>query len=277
VNSTHDSPELLTIEDLGEGEPLVLVHGLGATRAIWGPVSQFLTRRRRMIAPDLPGFGDSPPPADGFSFEAAADSIAATLEARGVSGIDLVGHSLGGAVALTMAGRRPSLVRRLVLCAPAGFRPRSRPVADALASSLPAFLAARRLVGGRMAASTAGRRVLLAGALHDPGRLSPEQARMMVNASRTAGSLKDAAAAAISADLIGELGRIEPPIGLLWGGRDRLLPVSAADAILERVPGTALEIVPDAGHVVQMERPQEFAAALDRVLERIGGAPPEPG
>jgi abhydrolase domain-containing protein 6 len=276
VNSTAATHAPLAIDDLGEGDPLVLVHGLGATRAIWGRVAPTLTERRRLIAPDLPGFGESPRPAGTFTLEGAADSIAATLADRGVGEIDLVGHSLGGAVALRMASRHPELVRRLVLSAPAGFRPRSQPLADALASSLPVFLAARRLVAPRMTESTAGRRFLLAGALHDPGRLSSEQALMMVNASRSARSLRAATAAAISADLAGDLAELDAPLGLLWGERDRLLPVSVADAILEGRPETPVEIVPDAGHVMQMERPAEFAAALEHLLGRIGRERTEP-
>lgn len=119
---------MLAVEQSGEGEPLVLIHGLATTRAIWMLVTPALSRRRRVVTLDVPGFGESEPAGPGFELEAVADRIARRLAARGVSGpFDLVGHSLGAGLALTLAARRPHAVRKLVLAAPANAVARRRP------------------------------------------------------------------------------------------------------------------------------------------------------
>ncbi|HYZ29871.1 MAG TPA: alpha/beta fold hydrolase, partial [Thermoleophilaceae bacterium] len=111
---------MLGLDDTGDGEPLVLVHGLATTRLIWRHVVPLLARERRVIAIDVPGFGASPPAGEGFDLEQVADAIDDGLAAAGVDErYDLAGHSMGGALALVLAGRRLERVRRLVLCAPA--------------------------------------------------------------------------------------------------------------------------------------------------------------
>src|SRR5262245_258975 len=130
----------LSTDIAGSGEPLALVHGLGTNRAIWKGVIPMLAPSRRVLAPDLPGFGDSPPDGEGFGLDRAADALGESLDELVTGPFDLAGHSLGGAVALTLAVRHPELVRRLVLCAPAGFRPRSPRVAGALSAAVPPLL-----------------------------------------------------------------------------------------------------------------------------------------
>ena len=112
----------------GDAEPLLLIHGLGTSQVIWDAVVPGLARTRRVVTIDLPGFGRSAPAGPGFELGAVADRVARGLAAHGVSGpLDVVGHSLGGAVALTLAVDRPRLVRRLVLVAPAGLHARTLP------------------------------------------------------------------------------------------------------------------------------------------------------
>ena len=108
---------MLAAETHGRGEPLVLVHGLATTRVIWRRVLPYLAYR--VTAIDVPGFGESPPAGPGFVLEEVADAIAMAFDAP----FDLVGHSLGGAIAIVLAERHPELVERLVLVAPAGSMP----------------------------------------------------------------------------------------------------------------------------------------------------------
>lgn len=138
-------PGLLAIEDSGHGDPVVLVHGLATTRKIWGLVAPVLALTRRVVTLDVPGFGESAPAGPGFDLEAVAERIARGLAAQGVRApFDLVGHSLGAGVALTLAAARPRSVRRLVLVAPAGLAEVPRPAAAALAATADGLLAARR-------------------------------------------------------------------------------------------------------------------------------------
>src|ERR1700723_1965142 len=99
----------------GQGEPLVLIHGLGGSGADWAFQVAALEKRFRVIVPDLPGSGHSPPPPGGYTIQGFAATLWALLDHLGVERTNIIGFSLGGAVALEMAARRPSRVPRLGL------------------------------------------------------------------------------------------------------------------------------------------------------------------
>jgi pimeloyl-ACP methyl ester carboxylesterase len=259
----------LAVDEYGEGEPLLLIHGLGTDRGVWADAAPLLAHGRRVIAIDLPGFGDSPPAGEGFDLRDVAVAIDDGLRERIPTPYRVLGHSLGGAVALMLARTRPDRVAGLILSAPAGFRPRSEPLARAAARSAPALLHARRLVGGRLVRSPVARRALLWGALHDAGRIAPERARSMLEASGRARRLPEATRAAVTADLAGQLRATEIPAGMMWGERDPLMPEPTTEAIRRCRPEAPVELVRDAGHVTQVEQPELFAAAVDRLLMQL--------
>jgi 3-oxoadipate enol-lactonase len=99
----------------GRGEPLLLIHGLGCSGADWAFQVAALEKRFRVIVPDLPGSGHSPPPRDEYTIEGFAGALWSLLDHLGVSRPNIIGFSLGGAVALDMAAQRPSSVPRLGL------------------------------------------------------------------------------------------------------------------------------------------------------------------
>jgi len=228
-----------------------------------------LARSRRVIALDLPGFGESAPAGPGFDLDEVAQRITDGLAAEGVRGrFDVVGHSLGAAVALTLAVGRPSTVRRLVLVAPAGLAP-VNPIAGAIGSAtVERLLWARR----RLAPLTDlewGRRLLLAFAACDPASIPPTQARMMVGASASAQRTAAALAAVTGSDLGARLRELTVPLGVIWGERDRTVPLRHADVIREARPDAEITVIERAGHVVMVERPDAFVAALDELLQRL--------
>src|SRR5262249_54241528 len=259
----------LAIDDRGSGDPLVLVHGLGTTRWIWEETSAQLSGLRRTLAPDLPGFGQSAPVGPRFEIEAVADAIAEEAWRRTQGPFDLLGHSLGGAVALTLASRQPDRVRRLILQAPAGFHPRPPRLAEGIAVLAPGALAAGGLLGGPVSKLDAGRRLLLWGAIHDPGRLTAEQVHRMLNASRGAVSLRDAARFAVAADLAGTLRDTDVPVGFIWGDSDPLMRPGTQEGLRTCRPQAPVGGIADAGHVAQLERPGEFAPAVERLLVTV--------
>jgi pimeloyl-ACP methyl ester carboxylesterase len=260
---------MLGLDEYGTGDPLVLVHGLGTNRGVWRDAAPYLSRGRRAIAIDLPGFGDSPPAGRGFDLVEVAWAVADSLDRQIGGDFDLLGHSLGGAIALTLARCRPDRIRRLILSAPAGFRPRSRPLADAVASAAPALLRGRGLLGAPLMRSPAARRLVLWGALHDPARISEERARSMLTASRGATRLREAASAAMTADLARDLSEAEVPVGITFGTRDPLMPPATIELIRRCRPDAPIEAVPDAGHVAQLERPGVFAEATENLLRGL--------
>jgi len=99
----------------GHGEPLLLIHGLAGSGADWAFQVAALEKRFRVIVPDLPGSGHSPPPRDGYTIQGFAATLWSLLDQLGVERTNIIGFSLGGAVALEMAARRPSRVPRLGL------------------------------------------------------------------------------------------------------------------------------------------------------------------
>jgi pimeloyl-ACP methyl ester carboxylesterase len=259
----------LALDRDGSGDPLVLLHGVGTNRIIWRRALPYLTAQRMVIALDLPGFGDSPPIGPGFDLGPVGAAVAtAALQSAG-GPFDLLGHSLGGAVAVRLAADRPDLVRRLLLSAPAGFAPKHPLLAGAAGAVAPRFLGLRRAVASPLASVPLARRVALAGAVADGSRLDPAAARTMLGASRGATRIGQAIETVARADLRDDLAALAVPIGLIWGERDRVVPIGTVAAIERAAGPLPMARIPDAGHVTQLERPLQFAAAVDSLLERL--------
>ncbi|HEX4108618.1 MAG TPA: alpha/beta fold hydrolase [Solirubrobacteraceae bacterium] len=260
------SPPSLALETTGSGEPLVLIHGLATTRGIWSAVVPRLRRHRRVTALDVPGFGQSPPAGDGFELEAVARRIGRGLRDAGVpSPYELVGHSLGGAIALTLAAQQPADVRRLVLVAPAGLAPMPGAVVRLLGVGAGGVLRLRRSLAP-LADLAWARRVLLAFAAADPASMSPTEARLMLGASASAQRTATALTTIAAADLRPLLLDAPPALGVIWGTADRTVPARLAAKITEQRPDARVELIDGAGHVVMVERPDEFTRALLELL-----------
>jgi pimeloyl-[acyl-carrier protein] methyl ester esterase len=259
----------LSVEQFGAGAPLVLIHGLATNRHIWDQVIPALSERWRVVTLDVPGFGESEPAGPGFDLDAVGDRIARGLHARRVPRpVDLIGHSLGAGIAVTMAAARPRDVRRLVLVAPAGMSALPGPVSRLLTPGVDTMLAARR----RLAPLTDfawGRRWLLAFAAADGATVAPTQARLMLEASAGARRSSAAFAAIARADLLPLLQRIDLPLGLIWGTQDRTVPARIAAVVRERRPDAEIVMLDRAGHVPMIERPGEFVDALEGLLSRL--------
>jgi pimeloyl-ACP methyl ester carboxylesterase len=260
---------VIALDATGEGKPLVLLHGLGASRAIWSRVTPLLAADRLVLAPDLPGFGESEPAGPGFDLERAARKLAVALADRAGRRFDLVGNSLGGAVALQLAVLRPDLVRRLVLSAPAGFSPAPWPLPLTAGRVVGPALRLRRVFGAPLVASPTARRALLTGAIAEPERLSAADARTMLKGSRGSTRIGPAVEAVMRADLRPLLEELERPLGVIWGRRDRVVPIETLERIRAVRPEVVVEMFDDAAHVPQLECPEEYVAALGRILKRL--------
>jgi pimeloyl-ACP methyl ester carboxylesterase len=261
---------MIAIDASGSGEPLVLLHGVGASRVVWRHVTPLLASSRLVIAPDLPGFGESAPAGPGFDLARTAAALADPLSERADGRFDLVGNSLGGAVAVELAAIRPDLIRRLVLSAPAGFTPPRPALADVAGRLLGPLTTLRRRFGVPLAGSPIARRALLWGAIAEPQRLSADDARMMLEASRGSSRIGAAVDTLLRTDLGPVLERVEAPVGVIWGRHDRVVPIAALQRIREIRDDVAVETLDDAAHVPQLEHPVEFVQALEWVLEMLG-------
>lgn len=264
----------VALSGTGEGSPVVLLHGLFMDHRTWDGVSLALAPEFRVVAPDFPGFGDSEKPAASrFSYDVSAfTEVVADLYA----GLDLgraavIGHGLGGAVAITLAARHPELVSRLVLV-------------DCLCFDAPLDLRRRvallPLVGGFVLKQLWGRATFRA-VLRDsvlPGREGLPIDKIdryydSFNAPSSRGSALATLRATIDTRSVGALtARIAAPTLVVWGRNDRMFPAGIGQRLSRQIRGAGFELM-DAGHAPHEERPDEFSAIVTRFLraERPAG------
>lgn len=259
----------IAIDEHGSGKPLVLVHGLGTSREIWHRVVPELARERRVVLVDVPGFGESDSLGDGFEFDEVALAIGDAVAERVQEPYDLLGTSLGGALALTLATERPGSVRHLVLAAPAGFHPHHPKIATAAGHIGAAIVGVRRELGRHLIGRASARRALLWRVVHDSAQLPVSDANLMLSASRAARRVREATRTAAGADLLPLIRRVRAPFGLLWGEHDHVVPIANSRGIIAARPDAPFETVRDAGHVPHLERPSEWTAAVRRLLDRL--------
>ena len=245
----------------------MLLHGVATSRLIWSRVAESLAQRRRVIAVDLPGFGESAAAGPGFELEQVADRL---VERLGLARLDLVGHSLGGAVAVAAAARHPGVVRRLVLVAPAGLAPRAPRAAAALGAAAERAVHVRRVLGPGLAGRARGRQALFGATVADAARLHPADARLLLDASGGARRVAAGVRSALEANLRDAFAASAVPVGLIWGTADRIVPYAGLDALRGLRPDALVETLPATGHIPQVERPAAFVAALERILEGLG-------
>jgi pimeloyl-ACP methyl ester carboxylesterase len=238
----------------GCGEPLVLVHGLGASRHVWDPVIDLLAAERDVIAVDLPGFGRSRPLPAAIepSPAALARAVIDTVQRLGVGLPHVGGNSLGGWVALEMA--RAGGARTVTAIAPAGLwggplRPRGRVSAHSVGRVL------RPLIGPAMAIP-AVRRAAMAGTVGHPERLTAREARRLALDYVSAPGFDDVNRAMRSSHFVGG-DEIDVPVTLVWCALDRLVRPPRELAVRAREV-----VLPDCGHTPMTDDPAAVAAVL---------------
>lgn len=264
----------------------VYLHGLGGSSSNWTDLGVLLAPWARGVAIDLPGFGLSEPERDfDFSLSAHADRVAAFVEGLGAGPVHLLGNSMGGAIAILLAARRPELVRTLTLISPAvpDLRPSPRRLSDPRMA-----LAYLPVVGKRarqqLLAMTPEQRVqqVIDLCYADPGRLPSHRLGEMVEEYRqragfrwampalsrsTMGIFRDWAARGPKS-LWHALGQITAPSLVVWGLQDKVISARKAPRTARSLPDGTLLMLRDTGHVAQMEQPHSVASATLAVWQR---------
>jgi pimeloyl-ACP methyl ester carboxylesterase len=259
----------------GDGRPVVLLHGLGGAAANWGEVVAELAASHRVLAVDLPGHGGSKPPGAGAGMDWFVDAVARTLEAEGVDGAIVAGHSFGGQVALHLALRRPELVAGLLLVAPAGIRTRTRFVQVVIAAST--FVRPGRMVArarGRYASRAWFRRaVFRPWFVADADALSERATLGFLSGQEEHRNTAIAGRAMVADDPRPELDRLRCPALVLWGASDTQLPLDDAFEYARRLRAP-LRVVADCGHLVIGERPEAVLDGIHHLHVLVGEAEP---
>jgi pimeloyl-ACP methyl ester carboxylesterase len=243
--------------DGGEGPPLLLVHGFGGAAWNFSELAPLLPGRR-LIIPDLPGHGASSPlPAP--TLTGFADVLAEILDQP----VDVLGHSLGGVVALRLAERHPELVRSLVLAAAAGISSSTR-LAE-LTIALTGIVQPGRIAGRRVAwvaRSRRLRRFVFGGfEVANPDLLTERAVHGFLRGPTLHTDALGAGLALVADDPRKDLDRVRCPVLVLWGARDRQVPLEDGFEYARRL-GAPLRVIADCGHLLIGERPDVCARAV---------------
>jgi len=263
VDVVRESGMEIGYERVGEGPPLVLVHGAGVDGRMWRPQLTALADEFTVVAWDEPGAGLSDDVTAGFGLADYAHCLAAVIDALALGPAHVAGLSWGGTVVQELYRHHPEWVATLIF-------------ADSYAGwkgSLPAEEAQARIEGLR--------KMLAAGERYDPPGLFAGAPR-----SEFAALLEDMTVAARPASLRAQLSvmaeaderdllpRIAVPTLLIWGDADTRSPLSVARQFENAIPGAELVVIPGAGHVSNLEQPGPFNDALRRFCR---DHPPHPG
>jgi pimeloyl-ACP methyl ester carboxylesterase len=253
----------------GRGVPVVLVHGLGGAACNWTALVRTLAGRHPLLVPELPGHGGSDPLAATASLEPFADRVLGVLEREGWQAPLVVGHSLGGLVALRMARRRPEGLLGVMLAGAAGISSTSRRARMALAVT-GRVKPGRRAAPFRHSLSTRPRlrRAALGWGVADVAALSPHAAeRFLIGPGLHADTLP-ASLALVADDVREHLGEIRVPTLVLWGARDTQVAVGDAFDFARRL-GAPVRVIADCGHLLIAERADACAHAIETFADRL--------
>lgn len=240
--------------DHGQGEPLLLVHGLGAEADVWAYCLGPLSQTHRVIAPDLLGFGRSSKPLINYRIVTFVEMLERFLQALGVQRCSVVGNSMGGWVAASFALRFPARVKKLVLNdaigivagsveLPIDLRPSSL---QNMREVLEFMFCDKRLATDEL--------VEMAYELHLERNDGPTIASVLENVRLRLDRLDD------------DLEHLSAPTLLIWGDCDRVSPLSVAENYHRLIAGSKLEVIPHCGHIPALEKPQELVAHIVRFL-----------
>ncbi len=263
----------------GDGPPVVLIHGMVNSSRHWESVALRLAADHTVIAPDLLGHGDSAAVRGDYSLGAHAASIRDLLAAIGIERATIVGHSLGGGVAMQFFYQFPQRTERLVLVSSGGLgrevspllRGATLPGAAALVwlAAHPQLLSALDHTGARLQARGSRRGVYLQAVVRALRPLEQPGARKAF--LHTLRAVIDARGQRVSArDRLYLLGPM--PTLIVWGERDNTIPLAHGRQAHEAIPGSRFETLPGAAHFPHLEDPEGLAAVLRDFL-----ATTEPG
>ncbi len=258
----------------GSGPVILLVHGITGSSAHWEPLLPLLAERFTVIAPDLLGHGQSAKPRGDYSLGAYAAGLRDLLIALDLPRATVVGHSLGGGIAMQFSYQFPERCERLVLVSSGGL---GNDVSLLLrAAALPGSELVLPLLASRRVRSVAAGLGRLLGHLrlkpgHDIAELATGLGSLADSDARqaflhTLRSVIDPRGQRVSANDRLHLTEVMPSL-LVWGARDPIIPARHGEAAHEAMPGSRLELLPDAGHFPQLDDPYRLAAILTDFME----------
>ncbi|MEI2810845.1 MAG: alpha/beta fold hydrolase [Nocardioides sp.] len=253
----------------GSGPALLLLHGLGCDHSTWAAVFDDLARDFTVIAPDLLGHGASDKPRADYSVGGYANGMRDLLAVLGIDRVTLVGHSLGGGVAMQFGYQYPHLVERMILVGPGGFGAEVTPLLRLVAT--PGFPQAMSVL------TLPGLRHLGVAGLETLAKLPTKHTRDLDQVAAIFDSFKDPATRAAIAHVVravvdwqGQVISVADraylsdgfPTCIIWGSEDAVIPASHADAAADVLPHARVEVIGNSGHFPHLDHPERFAKVV---------------
>jgi pimeloyl-ACP methyl ester carboxylesterase len=252
----------IAYETLGEGAPLVLVHGLAYDRAGWGRLPELLAERFTVVLIDNRGVGESDAPAGPYAVSQMAADVAAVLDDAGLDRVSLFGVSLGGFIAQELTLTWPERVDKLVLCSTAPGGPKAHPMPARSVEAFGRFPTMSREEGLRLLVENS----LGARGVRDLPELVDEIYAYRLEHAPPVEAWQAQAYAGATFDSYDRIGAIAVPTLVLQGGDDNVVDPRNAELLAELIPGARIEIVPERGHLMVWEDSGRVAELVTEFL-----------
>jgi pimeloyl-ACP methyl ester carboxylesterase len=225
---------------IGEGPPLVLIHGYGTSGYIWQRLFPYFEQTHQLFMLDLPGYGRSAAPLS-WQLRAVAPLIGEWLDIQQLPPVTLMGHSMGGAISIHLTAIAPAMVKNLILVNTAGL-PLQAPLPQlALRATLSAI---------------------------QPGNGSYSLAMIRDFVQPRIRVLWQTALEMVDSDMRAELASITTPTLIIWGERDLLIPISLGRALSQALPHATFVTLPECGHRPMLGQPARFSTIVKEFLQR---------
>jgi pimeloyl-ACP methyl ester carboxylesterase len=259
----------------GSGPPIVLMHGITASSVVWELVGPQLARHHTVLAPDLLGHGQTAKPRGDYSMGAFASGIRDLVLSLELGPATVVGHSLGGGVAMQFAYQFPERVGRLALVSSGGLGRRVNGLLRAATFPgselvLPVIAGRHVLTAGRAVGRALSRMRVPLG--NDVIEMARGHASLGDPESRTAFVHTLRASVDVGGQRVQAVDRLylaaELPLLIMWGARDRIIPVDHGRRAHELVPGSRFELFERAGHFPHLDEPERFVATVEDWIAR---------
>lgn len=258
--------------DLGEGRPIVFVHGLSGSWPNWLEQLPVFAADHRVVAMDLPGFGHSPMPRERITIPGYAQLLEGLLDELGIERAVVVGNSMGGFVSAELAIAFPQRVEKLALISPAGLSTyqhqrveRIKPYLQHAAPMIATYTNWTAMRSEKVARRPGLRNLTLGFVTRHPSRLPAALAAEQLRGAGKPGFMQ-ALEANLSYELRDRLSQIACPTLIVWGDSDRVISVDDAAMYAELIPDSKKVVFQDTGHMAMLERPASFNALLKEFL-----------
>lgn len=239
-------------EERGDGRPLLLLHGWGVSSELFTPILDALQAGRRLIVPDLPGFGATPEPPTPWSVHEYAAWCIALLDRLGIDRCDLIGHSNGGRIGIVIAATYPGRLERMVLAGSAGIRPRQ---------TLRGFARVRSYKALRMIERSGA----VPAGVRDTARRRADL-RGSADYRAVSGVMRGTLVRIVNEDLRAMLPNLHLPVLLIWGDQDTETPIADGQLMERLIPDAGLVVFEGAGHYAYLEQAARFCRIVEVFL-----------